>query len=280
MSVYPWVIVGTDGSATATQAVLRAAVLAAGLSAPLLVASAFYPTRPEDLGPPSVRAQMPGEGWAAIAYRAATDTVQEAAALAAQATGVQVQTATPEGEPAAALLDLAEARPDSLLVVGSQGMTASARSLLGNVPNKVTHHAVGDVLVARTGGDVDTGAPGRLLIATDGSPTAGLAVERGVQLAGAFGAQVTLLTADRDAQRGGDVVAAAAKEAEAAGVAWHGDVRASAPTDAILDAAPGHDLVVVGSKGMAGAARFLLGSVPNTVSHHIKRDLLIVGTDA
>lgn len=37
--------------------------------------------------------------------------------------------------------------------------------------------------------------------------------------------------------------------------------------------------VVVGSKGMAGAARFLLGSVPNTVSHHITTDLLIVGTD-
>jgi nucleotide-binding universal stress UspA family protein len=67
------------------------------------------------------------------------------------APGVDVDTAAVEGEAAEALLDLAEARPGSLLAVGSQGMTGSRRFLLGAVPNKVSHHAPGDVLVGNKG---------------------------------------------------------------------------------------------------------------------------------
>jgi nucleotide-binding universal stress UspA family protein len=40
----------------------------------------------------------------------------------------------------------------------------------------------------------------------------------------------------------------------------------------------GGDLIVVGSKGMASAARFVLGSVPNKVSHHAPCDVIIVHT--
>jgi nucleotide-binding universal stress UspA family protein len=38
------------------------------------------------------------------------------------------------------------------------------------------------------------------------------------------------------------------------------------------------DLIVVGNRGMAGARRFVLGSVPNKVSHHCPSSLLIVDT--
>lgn len=280
MTVYSWVIVGTDGSATATQAVRRAAVLASGLSAPLLVAVAFKPTRPEDLGPPSVRAQMPGEGWAGTDYRAATATANEAAAIARQTASLVVETATPEGDPASALLDLAEARPGSLLVVGSQGMTASRRFLLGSVPNKVTHHAVGDVLVVRTGSEAESSPPTRIVVGTDGSKTAQRAVERAVEIAAPLGATVTMLSAGEDASRAREAVETAGAAADSARVAWRTDVRGGAAVDALLDAARSHDLAVVGNKGMTGAGRLLLGSVPNTVSHHITTDLLVVRTDA
>ena len=40
----------------------------------------------------------------------------------------------------------------------------------------------------------------------------------------------------------------------------------------------GYDLLVVGNKGMTGASRFFLGSVPNKVSHHAPTALLIVRT--
>ena len=59
------------------------------------------------------------------------------------------------------------------------------------------------------------------------------------------------------------------------------DVRAQGDAaDAILDVAEeqGADLIVVGNKGMTGAKRFLLGSVPNKVSHHAPCSVLIVRT--
>ena len=52
------------------------------------------------------------------------------------------------------------------------------------------------------------------------------------------------------------------------------------PADAILDVAEelGADLIVVGNKGMTGAKRFLLGSVPNKVSHHAPCAVMIIRT--
>ena len=58
-------------------------------------------------------------------------------------------------------------------------------------------------------------------------------------------------------------------------------IRARAiPADAILDVAEEReaDLIVVGNKGMTGAKRFLLGSVPNKVSHHAPCSVLIIRT--
>jgi nucleotide-binding universal stress UspA family protein len=50
--------------------------------------------------------------------------------------------------------------------------------------------------------------------------------------------------------------------------------------DAIIDVAEEQraELIVVGNKGMSGARRFLLGSVPNRVSHHAPCSVLIVRT--
>lgn len=280
MRVYPWVIVGTDGSDTATRAVVRAAVLAASLSAPLLVATAYQRDRPQDHGPPSQRAQMPGSFFG-NAYRAAADTVQDAAALATRAVPqIDVDTACPEGEPASALLELAEARQGSLLMVGSRGMDTSTRFALGNVPNKVTHHAVGDVLIARTRQEAERTPPRRILVGTDGSKTAARAVERAVEVAVAVGAQMTVLSAQRHEPAAHEAVEEAGQAAAEAGITWHAAVRTSSPVDALLDAADTHDLVVLGNKGMTGAGRFLLGGVPNKVSHHIGTDLLIVKTNA
>ena len=65
-----------------------------------------------------------------------------------------------------------------------------------------------------------------------------------------------------------------------AGVAAGTHARQGDPADAILDVAEesGADLVVVGNKGMTGAKRFLLGSVPNKVSHHAPCSVLIIRT--
>ena len=52
------------------------------------------------------------------------------------------------------------------------------------------------------------------------------------------------------------------------------------PASALIDAAEdiSADLIVVGSRGMSSTSRFLLGSVPNKISHHAPCDVLIVHT--
>ena len=63
--------------------------------------------------------------------------------------GVEVETFAREGDPADAILDVAEERNADLIVVGNKGMTGAKRFLLGSVPNKVSHHAPCCVLIIR-----------------------------------------------------------------------------------------------------------------------------------
>jgi len=60
----------------------------------------------------------------------------------------------------------------------------------------------------------------------------------------------------------------------------HKHARTGDAADAIIDVAEevGADLIMVGNKGMTGAKRFLLGSVPNKISHHATCSVLIVHT--
>jgi nucleotide-binding universal stress UspA family protein len=53
------------------------------------------------------------------------------------------------------------------------------------------------------------------------------------------------------------------------------------PADALIKVAEAvqADLLVVGNRGMSGVRRFMVGSVPNRVSHHSPCSLLIVDTD-
>ena len=64
--------------------------------------------------------------------------------------GVEVETYAREGDPADAILDVAEEQNADLIVVGNKGMTGAKRFLLGSVPNKVSHHAPCSVLIIRT----------------------------------------------------------------------------------------------------------------------------------
>ena len=144
---------------------------------------------------------------------------------------------------------------------------------------------------------------GTIVVGTDGSDTAAKAVAEATELARALGAKIELVCAyepvagerlrverrevphdlewmvtpreDADATLG-----EAAEAIEAAGVPVRTYAREGDAADAILDVAEerGADLIVVGNKGMTGAKRFLLGSVPNKVSHHAPCSVLIIRT--
>jgi nucleotide-binding universal stress UspA family protein len=76
-------------------------------------------------------------------------SLREASAQAQEA-GVEAETYARQGDPADAILDVAEERGADLIVVGNKGMTGAKRFLLGSVPNKVSHHAPCSVLIIRT----------------------------------------------------------------------------------------------------------------------------------
>jgi nucleotide-binding universal stress UspA family protein len=68
----------------------------------------------------------------------------------AREAGVSVNVYPRQGDPADAILDVAEEREADLIVVGNKGMTGAKRFLLGSVPNKVSHHAPCSVMIIRT----------------------------------------------------------------------------------------------------------------------------------
>jgi nucleotide-binding universal stress UspA family protein len=140
-----------------------------------------------------------------------------------------------------------------------------------------------------------------IVVGTDGSARAGIAVREALALAKLGGATLHVVHVVRgETLRGEHVdpapVAAAnaamhdegdricaqvATEAKHEGVATQIHNVDGDPADVLLKVseAVDADLLVIGNRGMGGIKRFVLGSVPNKVSHHCPCSLLIVNTD-
>ncbi len=142
------IVVGTDGSDTASQAVRQAVDLARAVGAKLELVSAYEPVPAQRLS--KEQQQAPEDLQWAINPREDVDATLEAAAAIGREAGVTVDVYARQGDPADAILDVAEEREADLIVVGNKGMTGAKRFLLGSVPNKVSHHAPCSVMIIRT----------------------------------------------------------------------------------------------------------------------------------
>jgi nucleotide-binding universal stress UspA family protein len=142
------IVVGTDGSETATKAVQQATDLASRLGAKVHLVSAYEPVPQGRLR--DERQQVPDDMQWMVNPREDVSNVLEASAKALQEAGVDVETHPREGDPADAILDVAEEQEAGLIIVGNKGMTGAKRFLLGSVPNKVSHHAPCSVMIIRT----------------------------------------------------------------------------------------------------------------------------------
>jgi nucleotide-binding universal stress UspA family protein len=139
------IVVGTDGSETAKEAVNEAIRLAKAFDAELHVVSAYKPLRGAHVsGAPAGAAKV----WQPLPDSRVEAILQEAAA-AVRLRDVPVKTHSSEDEPADALLSIASEVGANLIVVGNRGMQG-ARRVLGSVPNKVAHHASCNVLIVAT----------------------------------------------------------------------------------------------------------------------------------
>ncbi len=122
-----------------------------------------------------------------------------------------------------------------------------------------------------------------IVVGTDGSETAEAAVQRAGELAKTTGATLHIVSA-HDGAVPPDVTTALLERSSGAlhvrGIDCQVHPRRGDPAEVLLNVAEEEnaDVVVVGSKGMHGSRRFLLGSVPDKVSHHAPCSVLIVRT--
>jgi nucleotide-binding universal stress UspA family protein len=142
------IVVGTDGSETATQAVKTAIELAKLSDAKLEIVSAYEPVPQQRLRDESEG--ISGDVSHAVNPREDVQFILDKAAADAKKEKVDVVTHPREGDPADAILDVAEENKADLVLVGNKGMTGAKRFLLGSVPNKISHHASCDVWIAKT----------------------------------------------------------------------------------------------------------------------------------
>lgn len=161
---YGSVLVGTDGSPTATLAVKKVSSLSARLDIRPIVVCAFEPPSEQEMkqlrgdpedpvqqwNAPKVAQGTPGEfRWRIADAVQAQDILDRAGQVAADA-GVEADLRALEGNAAETLLSVAESEDVDLIAVGSVGMTGTKRFMLGNVPNRISHHAPTDVLILHT----------------------------------------------------------------------------------------------------------------------------------
>ena len=142
------IVVGTDGSETANEAVRQATELAKAVGSSVDLVSAYEPVSSARLREEAQ--QVPKDLEWMVNPREDVDSTLKEAGGAIEEAGVSVEIYAREGDPADAILDVAEEQKADLIVVGNKGMTGAKRFLLGSVPNKVSHHAPCSVMIIRT----------------------------------------------------------------------------------------------------------------------------------
>jgi nucleotide-binding universal stress UspA family protein len=146
MSAYQTVLVGTDGSDSSLRAVDRAAQIAGGAGAKLVVATAYFP-QSEDARAADV---LKDEGYKMSGNAPIYAILREARDRAHAAGAKDVDEKAVIGAPVDALVDLAEEIKADLLVVGNVGLSTIAGRLLGSVPANVARRSKSDVLIVHT----------------------------------------------------------------------------------------------------------------------------------
>lgn len=218
------------------------------------------------------------------------------------AEGTEVRTEVLEGRPCARLLELAAATEMALLLVGRRGLTSgSTGERLGSTVTRVLRHARCPVWVTDEDEPVVTELPRPLLLATDYSPAAEVAVPVAVALALAFGVRLSVanvqepqaLPGQREFERHEVAIEARRAQAAAALEAWRSDrlVVLADSTAESLEGSPVRalcraaarlraGLIVLASRGRTNWLQALLGSTAERVVEHAPCAVLLVPVSA
>jgi nucleotide-binding universal stress UspA family protein len=141
--MYSSIVVGTDGSETAKQALLHAMDLAAVNGGTVHIVSAYRSSGA------AVRVGTEAEHWY-VDTRTKIDAILDSAAAMARSRGIAAETHAVETDPGDAIVAIASEVGADAVVVGNKGMRGAKRFLLGSVPNKVAHNAPCTVVIVKT----------------------------------------------------------------------------------------------------------------------------------
>lgn len=291
------VLVATDGSPSAGLAVDLVAGIAWPDGSTVRVVEAIE-TGPALFGGP----------WPAIAFAqaerleaelrlAARDSVEQARARL-ERPGLEVVSDVPQGRPATAIVDAAEAFHADVIVVGSRGHGTIESMLLGSVSAEVVDHANVPVLVARGR------KAKRLVLAWDGSGCASAAAHllrtwpifagSPVRVVSVADVEIPWWTgfpvdgspqllpiyadaANASREEHDELAREMTAQLQTSGFTAEADRREGDAATELLAAASAWkaDLIVMGTHGRTGLARLVLGSVARNVLHHAPCSVLI-----
>jgi nucleotide-binding universal stress UspA family protein len=143
--MYGVIVVGTDGSQTASRAVGRAIALCRQTGAALHIVTAYRPASVQKLQ--AQRESLPEEFAWMVSATSDAESILKTASESALDAGVPTETHHRQGDPSQAILGLAGELGADLIVVGSRGIE---RRVLSSVPSTIMREANCDVLLVHT----------------------------------------------------------------------------------------------------------------------------------
>lgn len=292
MSATRKIVVGFDGSTAAECAVRWAATEAAQRGVTLRIVT-VDPYVDLSLGHAAVGAVSAANHTALAVRVAANGRLQAEQVLAASG----IEAVNVWGQPAAVLVH--ESEGAAVVVVGHPERGKATEYVTGSVAFAVTAHAACDVAVVPPGDVVMPGPAARVVVGIDGSREGMLAARRAAEVASRFGAPLQIIQAWQLPSLSGTILTAAAdlpeeialcqKAAQDTVATTEGALRQAFadlavqstltqghPVVALLDAAKGAGLLVVGMRGIGGFKRLILGSVSRAVVHYAETPVLVV----
>lgn len=281
--MYDRILVPTDGSQHAQRAAEHARSFATRFGAGVDVLTVVD----VDAAAGPFSAGGVSEDYAQRLEAAAADTLEDVETLLGDE--VTIRSSTVRGRPRDAIPQYVTDNGIDAITMGTHGRTGVHRFVAGSVTESVLREAAVPVLTVRAVERSVADGYDSVVIPTDGSEPASLAVDHGIEVARAFDARVhalnivdmntvnsthdypfpeDLLEALREA--GETATDAIVERARAAGLDATGDVRRGFPASGILEYAEAADadLIVMGTTGQTGLSRFLLGSTTERVVRH------------
>jgi nucleotide-binding universal stress UspA family protein len=288
------ILLATDGSEEAANAATAAADLAKSTSSELHVVH---------VGPEYPYYELPDaparfEELVGAQRRGAQGLLDEQARRVEEsgATVTEAHLAVAE-RPDRAIVDLGERLGVGLVVVGGRGRGPLRRALMGSVSDSVVRHAHCPVLVVRGTREGTSLLGTTVLLAVDGSEEAANAARAAVELADATGSELHVVHVGAVApvyhpERHGyhsryDAIREEARRLldeqvdnvkAAGGAVAQAHLAMGRPDEEIvaLGEELGAGLIAVGSRGLGGIRRALMGSVSDSVVHHARCPVLVV----